>query len=69
MKPLSASEYDRRREFQVAGYIRLLSSPEKIPAPWWLLPSSAPGRRRAGSARSWRTISWGERWRWMRTTG
>jgi hypothetical protein len=27
MKPLSASEYDRRREFQIAAHMRLLSSP------------------------------------------
>lgn len=67
MKLLSASEYDRRREFQVAAYIRLLPPPEKIPAPWRLLSPLHQGIPMP--APRWREMSWGERWRWLRATG
>jgi hypothetical protein len=68
MKPLSVSEYDRRREFQVAAYIRLLSPPAKIPASWRLL-SPHWGVTMPASTNRWREMSWPERWRWLRTTG
>jgi hypothetical protein len=69
MKPLSASEYDCRREFQVAAYIRLLSPSEKIPASWRLLSPPHQGVRVLAPASKWREMSWGERWRWLRATG
>jgi hypothetical protein len=67
MKPVSASEYDRRREFEVAAYIRLLSPTEKIPASCQLL--SPPHQGVQVPAPRWREMSWGKRWRWMRATG
>jgi hypothetical protein len=69
MKPLSASEYDRRREFQVAAYIRLLSPPEKIPASWPLLSPPHQGVPAPAPASRWHEMSWGERWHWLRMTG
>ena len=69
MKPLSASEYDRRREFQVAAYLRLLSPPEKIPASRRLLSPPHQRVRVPALASRWHKMSWGERWRWLRTTG
>ena len=69
MKPLSASEYDRRREFQVAAYIRWRSSPEKIPTSWRLLSPPQQDVPVPAPAGRWREMSWGERWRWMRVTG
>jgi hypothetical protein len=67
MKPLTASEYDRRREFQVAAYIRLLSPPEKIPASRRL--PAHQGVQVPAPASRWREMSWGERWHWLRITG
>jgi hypothetical protein len=69
MKPLSASEYDRRREFQVAVYVRLLSPPERTPALWRRLSPSDQGVPVPAPANRWRAMSWGERWRRLRTTG
>jgi hypothetical protein len=68
MKPLSASEYDRRREFQIAAYSRLLSPPEKILASW---RRSTPQQGVAVPApvSRWPDKSWGKRWHWLRMTG
>jgi hypothetical protein len=63
MKPLSASEYDRRREFQIAAHMRLLSSPTPASRRRWRLLS--PRHQGAPAiARTWRAMSW----RWMRAT-
>jgi hypothetical protein len=66
MKPLSASEHDRRREFQIAAYIRLLPPPGKIPGSWRLLSQPHQGVQVPAPASRWREMSW---WRWMRATG
>jgi hypothetical protein len=77
MNPLSASEYDRRREFQVAAYIRMLSPSEKIPASWRLLSPPHQGvpdfltllfsRRRYTPPEDLTRLR--RAWRWMQKTG